>query len=81
MDDQSIESRLEAVEKELAELKREVRVKTPAAKTSASKTSAGSVPGPDIRWLERIAGSFVDDPDYVEAVRLGRAWRRRQPKC
>ena len=76
MDDQSIESRLEAVEKELAELKREVRAKTPAA-----KTAAGSVPGPDIRWLERIAGSFVDDPDYVEAVRLGRAWRRRQPKC
>ena len=71
MDDQSIESRLEAVEKELAELKREVRV----------KTSTGSVPGPDIRWLERIAGSFVDDPDYVEAVRLGRAWRRRRPKC
>ena len=71
MDDQSIESRLEAVEKELAELKLEVRAKTPA----------GSVPGPDIRWLERIVGSFVDDPDYVEAVRLGRAWRRRQPKC
>ena len=71
MDDQSIEGRLEAVEKELAELKREVRAKAPA----------DPVPDPDIRWLERIAGSFVDDPDYVEAVRLGRAWRRRQPKC
>ena len=71
MDDQSIESRLEAVEKELADLKREVRAKVPA----------DMVPGPDIRWLERIAGSFVGDPDYAEAVRLGRAWRRRQPKC
>ena len=73
MDDQSIERRLEAVEKELADLKREVRVKVHA------DTAPGPVP--DIRWLERIAGSFVDDPDYVEAVRLGRAWRRRQPKC
>ena len=73
MDDQSIERRLEAVEKELADLKREVRVKAPA------DTAPGS--GPDNRWLERIARSFVDDPDYVEAVRLGRAWRRRQPKC
>ena len=71
MDDQSIEVRLETVEKELAELKREVRAKVPAH----------SAPGRGIRWLERIAGSFVDDPDYVEAVRLGRAWRRRQPKC
>ena len=71
MDDQSIESRLETIEKELAELKREVR----------TQTHAGSAPRPDIRWLERIAGSFVDDPDYVEAMRLGRAWRRRQPKC
>ena len=71
MDDQSIENRLEAVEIELAELKREVRAKAPT----------DLAPGPDISWLERIAGSFVDDPDYVEAVRLGRAWRRRQPKC
>ena len=71
MNDQSIERRLESIEKELADLKREVRAKSPGA----------PVPGPDIRWLERIAGSFVDDPDYVEAVRLGRAWRRRQPKC
>lgn len=71
MDDQSIERRLETVEKELADLKREVRENAPAA----------SAQGPDIRWLERIAGSFVDDPDYIEAVRLGRAWRRRQTKC
>lgn len=70
MDDQTIERRLETVEKELAELKREVRKNAPAA-----------VQGPDNRWLERIAGSFIDDPDYNEAVRLGRAWRRRQPKC
>lgn len=71
MDDQTIERRLESVEKELAELKREIR----------AKSTGDSAPDPDNRWLERIAGSFVDDPDYTEAVRLGRAWRRRQPKC
>jgi hypothetical protein len=71
MDNQSIERRLEAVEKELAELKREVR----------SRASADSALDRDIGWLKRIAGSFVDDPDYAEAVRLGRAWRRRQPLC
>jgi hypothetical protein len=71
MDDQPIERRLEAVARELVELKREVRAMAPA----------NSAPGQDIRWLERLAGSFVDNPDYVEAVRLGRAWRRRQPKC
>lgn len=71
MDNQSIEGRLEAVEKQLAELKREVQAKVPADLASGTR----------IRWLERIAGSFVDDPDYLEAVRLGRAWRRRQPKC
>ena len=71
MDNQSIERRLEAVEKELVELKREVRARAPA----------DSALGRDIGWLERIAGSFVDDMDYVEAVRLGRAWRRRQPRC
>ena len=71
MDEHSIEGRLEAVEKELAEFKREVRTKMPAE----------SAPNSGLRWLERIAGSFVDDTDYVEAVRLGRGWRRRQPKC
>lgn len=70
-DDQSIERRLEDVEKEHAELKREVRTRTVADPAQAR----------DIDWLKRIAGSFVDDTDYLEAVRLGRAWRRRQPKC
>jgi hypothetical protein len=26
-------------------------------------------------WWERIRGRFKDDPDYVEAMRLGREWR------
>ena len=29
-------------------------------------------------WVEEIAGRFVDDPVYDEAMRLGAAWRRRE---
>jgi hypothetical protein len=42
--------------------------------------SATGAPKTNIAWVERIAGSFIDDPDYQEATRLGRAYRRRQPK-
>ena len=43
--------------------------------------SAASEPRTNIAWVKRIAGSFIDDADYKEAMRLGRAYRRRQPKC
>ena len=43
--------------------------------------SAARAPKTNIAWVERIAGSFIDDADYKEAARLGRAYRRRQPKC
>lgn len=38
-------------------------------------------PAASASWVERIAGSFLDDPDYLEAARLGRVHRQRQPKC
>jgi hypothetical protein len=31
-------------------------------------------------WLSTL-GRFKDDPIFDEAMRLGRAYRRRQPKC
>ncbi len=31
-------------------------------------------------WHSRI-GKFKDDPEYDEAMRLGREYRRRQRKC
>jgi hypothetical protein len=31
---------------------------------------------PQIPWWEKIAGSFADDPDFDEAERLGREWRK-----
>jgi hypothetical protein len=30
-------------------------------------------------WVERIAGTFKDDPDFDEIVRLGREFRRAVP--
>lgn len=33
----------------------------------------------DKAWLSTV-GAFADNPAYDEMVRLGRNWRRRQPK-
>ncbi len=30
-------------------------------------------------WIERIAGTFRDDPDFDEIVRLGREFRKAVP--
>ena len=30
-------------------------------------------------WWEKIWGTFKDDPDYAEAMRLGREYRQSQP--
>jgi hypothetical protein len=32
-------------------------------------------PSPDQPWWEEIAGTFADNPDYEEAMRLGREYR------
>ena len=29
-------------------------------------------------WITKIAGAFDNDPDFDEAVRLGREWRMQQ---
>ena len=36
-------------------------------------------PGPN-DWQTTV-GRFKDDPTHEEAVRLGKRWRDRQPKC
>jgi hypothetical protein len=37
-------------------------------------------PAPDGEsWIERIAGTFKDDPEFDEVVRLGREFRKSVP--
>lgn len=57
-----LEQRLTRLEAEVDALKRE-------------RVDATSVRKP---WWEEIRGTFKDDPDYVEAMRLGREWRQSQ---
>jgi hypothetical protein len=55
----TVEERLAAVERELADLKRRI----------PSRADGKS-------WVERIAGTFKDDPEFEEVVRLGREFRK-----
>jgi hypothetical protein len=56
----SLESRLAALEAEVARLRAKVE-------------AAGEKPKED--WVDTIWGTFANDPIYDEAMRLGRQWR------
>ncbi len=58
---EKLEQRLSALEMEVAKLKEE---RDQGAGQSASHN-----------WLNRIYGAFANDPDYEEAMRLGRKYR------
>jgi hypothetical protein len=62
-----IEERLEALEK-----------RSPPALPSATKLVWAN---PANAWLEGLIGLHGDDPDAEDAMRLGREYRERQPKC
>lgn len=55
----TIEERLARLEEEVARLKQ-----------ARKSDKANALP-----WWERIRGTFRDDPDYDEAMRLGCQWR------
>jgi hypothetical protein len=58
-------ARLESLEREVARL----------------KLRGNGGPDPYSPWWREIAGEFADDPDFEEAVRLGREYRESlQPK-
>lgn len=60
-----LEERISALEVELTRLKARVE----------GKTIEGNV------WLDKVWGSFANDPDFEEAMRLGREYREaQQPK-
>jgi len=61
-----IELRLAALEAEVSELKQRLE-------QSAE---------PKQHWVDKVFGAFADDPDFLEAMRLGRKYRESQrPKA
>ena len=66
----ALAKRVESLEAEVAELKRQL----PAVAEAHSQS-------PRAKDWRRTLGMFADDPTFDEALRLGREWRRRQPKC
>ena len=55
----SMEERLSTLEDEVGRLKK-----------ANQSSNFDSLP-----WWEKIRGTFKDDPDYDDAMRLGREWR------
>ena len=67
----TLAERVELLEKEMAELKHSLR-----GHPSASLPH----PVPRDAWRKTV-GAFKDDPFYDDMIRLGAAYRKRQPKC
>ena len=60
----------------MATLSLEERVKELESRLKQVERQQAGAPAPDDRpWWEQIRGRFKDDPDYDEAMRLGREWR------
>ncbi len=55
----TIEQRLENVERELAEIKGEIKT---------------LIPRPN--WISAMSGTFTDDPEFDEVLRLGKEFRQ-----
>jgi hypothetical protein len=58
----NLEQRVAALETELARLK--AKVDSPSGEAAP--------------WWEKVWGAFAGDPDFVEAMRLGRKYRESQ---
>jgi len=58
----SLESRIAALEDEVARL----------------KVKAASIGKPALPWWEKIAGTFADNPAHEMAMELGRKYRKAQ---
>jgi hypothetical protein len=62
-------SQLEVIEERLSAVEQEL------AELKRSIAARSQEPS----WIERIAGTFKDDPDFEEIVRLGREFRNSVP--
>ncbi|MBU7586107.1 MAG: hypothetical protein KAF91_25105 [Nostoc sp. TH1S01] len=67
MNSQQIEERSQQLEARVATLETELA----QVKQMLSGVSQKKVP-----WWLKVAGSFQDDPNFDEAVRLGQEWRK-----
>ena len=70
MENATLEKRVAELEKEVAELKSRAGGSWGIRTMRSAKND----------WLDTLGG-FKDDPIYDEAMRLGRAWRKRRTKC
>src|SRR5688572_6580053 len=62
MANSNVQKRLQALEAEIAEIKR--RLGVPGQ--------------PSTSWLDQWWGAFANDPAFEEAMRLGAQWRKRE---
>jgi phage-related baseplate assembly protein len=61
---------------------RRVQVNSSQREIAQLKARLSAIPTKKNNWVERIAGTFANDPIFEEAVRLGRKWRKSdRPKA
>ena len=51
------------------------RVHALEAQVAWLKAQLEEAVGPQVPWWQKISGSFANDPEFDEAMRLGREWR------
>ena len=54
------------------------RVAAPEAEVARLKVRLEAQQDKPGDWIDKISGSFANDPIYDEAMRLGREWRESQ---
>lgn len=64
MSSESIETRLAALEREVAILKRQIERPEPSPAST--------------NWVDEVSGSMEKFPEFEEVVRLGQEWRQSQ---
>jgi hypothetical protein len=53
----------------------ERRIHALEAQVAWLKAKLEEAVGPQVPWWQKIMGSFENDPEFDEAMRLGREWR------